>query len=105
MNVMNIEHKEQLTRFQDTSGRAISVRLVAARHAAGFPQQKAFAEALGLKQTTYNTQEIKGSPSFEVMRYLARNHRIDFNFIIHGDFVQLPSDVQTALFAALPSPD
>ena len=102
---MNIEDKERLSRYRDTSGPAISARLVAARHAAGYPQQKAFAKTVGLKQTTYNSQEIKGCPTFDVMRHLYRNHRIDFNFIIHGDFVQLPSDVQTALFEALHEPD
>jgi len=35
------------------------------------------------------------------MRYFYRAHRIDFNFLLHGDFAQLPADVQARLFAAL----
>jgi len=37
------------------------------------------------------------------VRFLHRNHRIDFNFVFNGDFVQLPGDIQTALEAALAS--
>jgi hypothetical protein len=35
------------------------------------------------------------------MRYFFRSHRIDFNFLIHGEFAQLPADVQDRLFSAL----
>lgn len=97
---MNIDEKEALARLGDTSAEAISVRLRAARTSTGL-SQKAFAEAAEVGQTTYNSQEIKGSPSIAVMRYLYRGHRIDFNFVLHGDFSHLPPDVQTALFAAL----
>lgn len=65
------------------------------------PTQKEFAAHVGLSPTTYNSQETKGSPSMKVMEYLYKNHRIDFNFVLYGDFLTLPGDVQTALFAAL----
>jgi hypothetical protein len=37
------------------------------------------------------------------MRFYFRAHRIDFNFLMHGDFAQLPADVQAQIFDALPS--
>ena len=75
-------------------------RLRASRIATGF-KQKEFAALLQLKTQTYNNQEINGTPSIHVMRYLLEGHRIDFNFILHGDFVQLPGDVQDVLFEIL----
>lgn len=76
------------------------MRLRAARMVTGH-QQKKLAELIGIKQTTFNTQEKKGAPSLDVMRYLYKAHRIDFNFILYGDFSQLPGDVQLALFDVL----
>ena len=35
------------------------------------------------------------------MLYFKRNHRIDFNFFMDGDWVQLPGDVQSKLFPIL----
>lgn len=98
---MDYATKQKLARHRDTSGPAIAARLRAARLVAGFPVQKAFAEALNLKPQTYNSQEMTGSPSTRVMQFLYENNRIDFNFIIYGDFSQLPGDVQTALFSVL----
>lgn len=97
---MDIEEKERLARTNDISPEAIRARLVAARRSVDM-QQIEVAAATGTKVTTYNSQEIRGAPSLAVMRYFYRNHRIDFNFILHGDFVQLPLDVQKALFAQL----
>ncbi|APE43398.1 hypothetical protein BOO69_08200 [Sulfitobacter alexandrii] len=101
---MNFEQKEALARTRKSDPEAIRARLKAARVVVGLGQ-KEFAEAVQVKQTTYNSQEIKGRPSLEVIRYLHTNHRIDANFILFGDFVQLPGDIQTALFEALSSHD
>lgn len=97
---MDIDEKEQLTRLGDVSPDAIRDRLLAARKSIGM-QQKDVAAAVGLKVTTFNSQETRGAPSIKTMRYYHRQHRIDFNFILHGDFAQLPQDVQGRLFAAL----
>lgn len=98
---MNIDEKERLARFRDTSNEAISTRLHAAWRASGYATQKDFAAALGMSHTTYNTQESKGRPALSVLHFLYRNHRIDYNFILYGDFLQLPVAVQDALFVAL----
>jgi ABC-type thiamine transport system substrate-binding protein len=97
---MDIDEKERLARTKDISPDAIRARLVAARKSVGM-QQIEIAAATNTKITTYNSQELRGAPSLAVMRYFHRNHRIDFNFILHGDFVQLPFDVQNALFEQL----
>ncbi|MCB5199045.1 helix-turn-helix domain-containing protein [Loktanella sp. TSTF-M6] len=99
---MDIEEKEHLTGFRKNDDGWIARRLVAARTVAGF-SQKAFAEHLGIKTTTYATQEKRGRPDMSVLRYLYRNHGIDFNFMLNGDFHHLPPTLQTALFEALAS--
>lgn len=97
---MNIERKEHLARLGDISPEAVRTRLLAARNSIGMKQQDV-ASAVGLKKTTFNSQEMRGAPSAATMRYYHRQHRIDFNFILHGDFAQLPLDVQDRLFAEL----
>jgi transcriptional regulator with XRE-family HTH domain len=97
---MNIEQKEQLAKLGDISPEAVRKRLLAARNSIGMKQQDV-ASAVGLKKTTFNSQEMRGAPSAATMRYYHRQHRIDFNFILHGDFAQLPLDVQEKLFAEL----
>lgn len=92
--------KERLSRLGDSSKDAIAFRLKVVRAMIGMSQTELAAE-VGLKYTTYNSQEKAGSPSVALMRYLYRAHRVDFNFILHGDFAQLPSDVQNNLFEAL----
>lgn len=97
---MDIEHKERLARLGDISPEAVRARLLAARNSIGMKQQDVASE-VGLKKTTFNSQETRGAPSAVTMRYYHRQHRIDFNFILHGDFAQLPQDVQERLFAEL----
>ena len=97
---MDIEQKERLARLGDISPEAVHVRLLAARNSIRMKQQDV-AVAVGLKKTTFNSQEGRGAPSAKTMRYFHRQHRIDFNFILHGDFAQLPQDVQERLFAQL----
>jgi DNA-binding XRE family transcriptional regulator len=100
---MDINEKSAAALQGDMSLRACAIRLMAARLVTGFNQQD-FAAASGVKKTTYNNMETgRAYPSRDVMRYLFRGHRIDFNFMLHGDFAQLPSDVQDQLFARLPA--
>ncbi|MGK7653178.1 helix-turn-helix domain-containing protein [Roseovarius sp. B08] len=98
---MTIEEREQLFRLNDDSDEAVALRLRAAREVAGYKKQRDFAEALDLNYQTYHSQEKKGRPSPSTVRFLYRNHRIDFNFVYNGDFLQLPGDVQAALEKAL----
>lgn len=97
---MEIDEKERLTRFRDSSDAAIARRLRAARHIAS-ASQKDFAKLVQLSETTYNSQEVKGRPSMAVLNYLYRNQRIGPNFILFGEFLPLPGDVQSALLGAL----
>jgi len=97
---MNIDTKERLARTGDVTPEAIRTRLLAARHSLGL-QQLEVAKQLGLKKTTFHSQESRGAPSIATMKFYYRQHRIDFNFILHGDFAQLPQDVQDRLFSAL----
>ena len=99
---MDIEQKEQLALTGDVSPEAIRRRMLAARRSIGM-QQLYVAKELGLKKTTFHSQESRGAPAIKTMRYYYRQHRIDFNFILHGDFAQLPQDVQDRLFGALQS--
>lgn len=99
---MDIDLKERLSRLGDISPEAVRTRLLAARNSIGMKQQDV-ANEVGLKKTTFNSQETRGAPSAATMRYYHRQHRIDFNFILHGDFAQLPQDVQERLFSELSS--
>ena len=100
---MDIETKQKLAMTGDMSQMACAIRLRAARYVA-MPdaQGKDFAEAVGISKSGLTTME-KGNqyPNRNVMKYLYRGHRIDFNFMMNGDFAQLPQDVQDALFAQL----
>ncbi|WP_208354278.1 helix-turn-helix domain-containing protein [Pseudaestuariivita rosea] len=100
---MRFEEKEELFQLGDISREAIARRLRAGRMATGLNQQD-FAKSVGLKKTTYSAQENgDSSPSIPVMRALYREYRIDFNYVLHGDFAQLPSDVQDKLIEILSS--
>ena len=93
--------KEKIFRLNDDSDEAVAVRIKAARIAAGYVKQTDFATALGIPYKTYHAQEKKGHPAISTVRFLHKNHRIDFNFVYNGDFSQLPGDVRDALEAAL----
>lgn len=99
---MNIEDRERLAHHGDMGIIANAIRVKAARYVSNFEKQLEFARACNVSKTTYNNIE-KGHqyPNRDVMKYLYRAQRIDFNFIMNGDFAQLPSDVQNALFVAL----
>jgi anti-sigma factor RsiW len=100
---MDIEEKERLARRGNMSREAMAWRLVAARQSVGL-DQSALARDMGegmTKQKLRNAEKADNDPPKSLMRYFFRRHRIDFNFLIHGDFAQLPADVQDRLFPAL----
>jgi DNA-binding XRE family transcriptional regulator len=94
---------EELCRLGDMTKEAVALRLRAAREAIDPTlSQRGMAALVSATPQTYgNWETAVAYPSLAAMRYLFRRHRIDFNFILHGDFAQLPSDVQEKLFAAL----
>lgn len=98
---MTTYSKDEIFRLNDDDDEAIGIRLKAARIAAGYVKQTDFAAALGIPYKTYHAQEKKGHPAVSTVRFLHRNHRIDFNFVYNGDFSQLPGDVRDALEMAL----
>lgn len=89
----------------DASKEACAFRVQAARMVAqqstGMNKTQ-FCAACGVSLTSYlNSEAALSYPSRRVMLYLHRQHRIDFNFLLHGDIPQLPGDVQTALIGAM----
>lgn len=98
---MMVEDKERLARTGDMGLEAAAIRLRAAIKITGL-QQKDFAEACGVKKTALNNATAGATyPNREVMKFLFRAHRLDFNFMMHGDFAQLPGDVQERIFPAI----
>jgi len=99
---MDLDEKTKLARVNDMGLAATAVRLRAAFIATGLKQQLDLAKAAGISKTVLSNA-MAGStyPNREVMKYLYRAHRIDFNFVLNGDFAQLPGDVQQKLFPAL----
>ena len=98
---MDLNIRETLARKGDMGIVACAIRLAAARLVTGLAQKDLAAEADVSKTAMNNAERALTYPSREVMVYLFRAHRIDFNFILHGDFAQLPGDVQAKLFPAL----
>ncbi|MEP3297592.1 MAG: XRE family transcriptional regulator [Pseudoruegeria sp.] len=99
---MIIEQKESLSMHGDMGLKASAIRLLAARLFTEIPTQNGFAKACDVGATTYNNMEkALNYPNRKVMKYLYRGHRIDFNFLMNGDFSQLPEDVQNRLFEKL----
>lgn len=98
---MDIETKSRLARYADMGQVACAIRLYAARIVAGVGQETV-AQACGIRKQAYSNMETARSfPTRTVMQYYYRLHRIDFNFLMHGDFAQLPADLQGTLFSAL----
>lgn len=99
--MMDYETKATLAHTNDMSLVACTIRLRAARAVTGLAA-KDLAAACGMsKQALSSAMNAVTYPSRELMKLLYREHRIDFNFMMNGDFVQLPGDVQDALFSAL----
>lgn len=99
---MDIETKSQLARVNDMGLAATAIRLRAAFAVSGLAQHLDLAKAAGISKTVLSNA-MAGStyPNRDLMKYLYRAHRIDFNFLMNGDFSQLPGDVQDQLFPAL----
>lgn len=99
---MDIETKSNLARVNDMGLAATAVRLRAAFIVTGLPQHLELAKAAGISKTVLSNA-MAGStyPNRDLLKYLYRAHRIDFNFMMNGDFSQLPGDVQDRLFVAL----
>jgi DNA-binding XRE family transcriptional regulator len=92
-----------LARLGDMSKEAVAFRVRAARESIQ-PRvsQKDMATRVGATNTTYGNWETGVAyVSLGAMLYLYRSHRIDFNFVLHGNLDQLPHDVREALIAAM----
>lgn len=99
---MDITRKIELAYQDDMGLEACAVRLRAAYRLTGFPKHKDFADAAGISKTVLsNAMNGYTYPNREVLSYLYRAHRIDFNFMMLGLFAQLPGDVQQRIFPAL----
>lgn len=98
---MDHDDKRRLARTGDASKSASAFRLRAARSVSGLSQE-ALGEAGGVKKAAIsNSEKGLAFPTRSVLIFLHREFRIDLNFMIHGDFAQLPGDVQDRLFDAL----
>jgi Helix-turn-helix. len=100
---MNLAEKEQLTHLGDMSKNACAVRLLAARLSTGMTQSEASQQSGVPTNSLNNMERGRQFPNREIMRFYFRAHRIDFNFLMHGDFAQLPADIQAQIFDALPT--
>ena len=97
---MDYDEKQRIARVGDMSKEASCARFRAAVKASGYKKQKDFAEALGTRGPTAINNVFKGIvyPSREMIKLLYLKHRIDYNFILTGQFNQLPFDVQELIF-------
>ena len=102
---MDIFEKERLARRLDDSVPACAVRLTAALAVTGITQKQVAALSGVTEQAISNAKKAANYPSVPLMRWLYRQHRIDLNFMVAGEFSQLPSDVQEKLFSALAEQD
>ena len=98
---MDLLTKEKLARRHDDSVEACAIRLRAARLMTGLSQADAATEAGASNTALNNAERARNYPQTKVMRWLYRAHRVDFNFLLAGEFSQLPADVQSAIFAIL----
>ena len=100
---MTVEDEEDaLARFGDNGKAASTIRLRAAFKLTGFEHQKDLGEAAGEKKSTFNQMWVGNSyPNRNVMTYLYRRHRIDFDFMMIGDLSRLPHDVRGRIIPAL----
>lgn len=100
---MNFLEKQKLARTNDMSKEAVCARFKAAVAAAGYEKQKDFADALGNRgvSSISNVYKEMYYPSREMISLLYMQHRIDFNFVLAGQFNQLPADVQELIFENL----
>lgn len=100
--LMDIESKRRLAWTGEIGKAACAVRLRAARALTGLNQRELSLVLKMRNSTNLNSMENGVTfPTREVMRYFYEEHRIDFNFLVAGEYNQLPGDVQERLFPAL----
>ena len=100
---MDMITKERLAKTRQTDKESAGLRLKAARRAAGLSLEE-LGQIAGLKKATIsNAENGHAYPGRGLMIVLFREYQIDFNFLIHGEFHQLPGHVQDKLFRALSS--
>jgi len=98
---MDLDARNALTRQGDVGEDASRLRFQSALLVTGM-SQKEFAQMAGVGTTALaNMLAGRSFPNRKVMQYLYRAHRIDFNFLMNGDYAQLPGDVSERLFATL----
>lgn len=98
---MTFDEKTVLARFGDNDMEAASLRLRASREAIGLSQEQVGVE-IGRKKPAISAMEnARSYPSWGIMSYFYKQHRIDFNFLVMGDFRGLPADVSERIFAEL----
>lgn len=98
---MTPTEKQQLARQNDIGLESSAIRLRAARIVAKRSQAD-MARECGVSNTVLNNAERGLTyPNRAILQTLWRSYRVDFNFMINGDYAQLPADVQDALFPAL----
>lgn len=100
-DAMDMDTKDRLARRGSMDVASCAIRLRAARYVAKLESQDFAKEVVVTKAAVSNAEAALSFPSRDMMRYLYRAHRVDFNFLLNGDFVQLPGDVQDQLFPAL----
>lgn len=98
---MDHNEKRRLARTGDAEKDAAAMRLRAARLVSGLSQEALGAAGSVKKAAISNAEKGLAYPNRSVLLFLHRDLRIDFNFMIHGDFAQLPGDVQSSIFDAL----
>ena len=99
---MDIDTKYRLAYINNMGLEACAVRLRAAFHVTGLARHRDLAAEAGISHTVLsNAMNGVTYPNRDLLSYLYRAHRIDFNFMMIGLFAQLPGDVQAALFPAL----
>lgn len=100
---MDTATKLRLAHTDKSDLAACAIRLAAARLVTGLRQNEMAIAIFGADRRTKinNMERGLNYPSREVMTWLFRNHRIDFNFMMLGLYAQLPGDVQEVLFEKL----
>lgn len=98
---MEESEKNALTLKHDESSQAAGVRLRAARFYVDLGQLELGKAAGVTKSAISNCERGDSYPSRKLMRYFYRNHRIDYNYFIDGEWIDLPGSVQEKLFPLL----
>lgn len=80
---------------------AVAIRMKAARLVANL-SQKELANAVDRQiSNVSNVERAKNLPGWGIMLYFHHAHRIDVNFLMTGNYAQLPGDVQSEIFPHL----